>query len=64
MRLTDAELVTLASEKMREAIVVGTRGAELLRLSTSGAYTDSGYTMKTTVTVIEQVGELSPIAVE
>ena len=64
VHLTDAELVALASEKMREAIVVGTRGAELLRLSTSGYYTDSGYLMKTTVTVIEQVGELTPIAVE
>ena len=64
VRLTDTELVTLASEKMREAILSATSGAELLRLSTSGEYTNDGYRMKTTVTVIESVGEDSPIAVE
>jgi similar to stage IV sporulation protein len=64
VRLTDTELVTLASEKMREAILSATSDAELLRLSTSGEYTNNGYRMKTTVTVIESVGEDSPIAVE
>ena len=64
LTLTDAELVADAAERMREEILHRTKDAELLRLSTSGEFTDGGYVMKTTVTVIEQVGESSKIAVE
>ena len=62
--LTDTELVSFASDKMREAILSRTAGAELLRLSTSGGFTSNGYRMITTVTVIESVGKDSSIAVE
>ena len=61
---TDAELVALASEEMREAILAKAMVGELLRLRTSGGYTTDGYAMKTTITVIEPIGEDSAIAVE
>lgn len=62
--LSDSELVDRASQRMRELILSETSEAELLRISTSGAFTDSGYSMRTAITVLEEVSVSSPIAVE
>ena len=62
--LGPTELVRQASEKMRQAILERTADGELIRAKTSGDFTDGGYSMTTTVTVIEQVGRDSSLTVE
>lgn len=62
--LEPARLVELASRRMREAILARTERGELIRAQTDGSFGDSGYSMTTRVTVIEEVGRDSPITVQ
>lgn len=62
--LDPAELVRAASEKMRQAILERTASADLVRARTSGDFTDGGYSMTTTITVIEEVGCDSSLTAE
>ena len=62
--LNPAELVRAASEKMRQAILERTADSDLVRARTSGDFTDGGYSMTTTITVIEEVGRDSSLTAE
>ena len=62
--LDKTELVRQASEKMRQAILERTVSADLVRARTSGEFIDGGYSMTTTITVIEDVGRDSQLTVE
>ena len=62
--LDKAELVRQASEKMRQALLERTASGDLVRARTSGDFTDGGYSMTTTITVIEEVGRDSSLTVE
>ena len=62
--LDSAELVRVASEKMRQAILERTADSDLVRARTSGDFTDGGYSMTTTITVIEEVGCDSSLTAE
>ena len=56
---SDSELTGYASVRMRLALLARTETAELCRASSSGEFTDDGYIMRTSITVIEEVGASS-----
>ena len=62
--LDKAELIRQASEQMRQAILERTASGDLVRARTSGDFTDGGYSMTTTITVIEEIGRDSRLTVE
>ena len=62
--LSDGELTRLAGEKMLEALRLRVGEGELCRASSSGGFTEDGYSMKTNFAVIEEVGLTSPFTVD
>lgn len=56
---SDSELIAYASERMRLALLARTEAAELCRASSGGEFTTDGYFMRTSITVIEEVGASS-----
>ena len=61
---SDAELIAYATESMRQELLSRTEHSELCRASSSGEFTADGYTMHTSLTVIEEVGRTSVFMAE
>ena len=61
---SDTELIDYAGESMRKTLLSRTESAELCRASSSGEFTDDGYTMHTSITLIEEVGRVTVFTAE
>ncbi len=62
--LSDGELTRLAGERMLETLRFRVGEGELCRASSSGGFTEDGYSMKTKFAVIEEVGVTVPFKVD
>ena len=54
--LTDEELVDIASDRLRLATITRIAEADLVRLSTMGQFTDTGYTMSNDIIYVIDIG--------
>lgn len=54
--LTDEELVNIASDRLRLATITRIAEADLVRLSTKGQFTDTGYTMSNDIIYVIDIG--------
>lgn len=54
--LTDEELVDIASDRLRLATITRIAEADLVRLSTKGQFTDTGYTMSNDIIYVIDIG--------
>ena len=59
VELSCDEMVFLASQRLRDNIALSLSDAELLSIRTVGAYTEDGYTMTASVTVLRDIGKES-----
>ena len=59
VELSCDEMVLLAAERLRDSISSSLSDAELLSIRTDGAYTEDGYTMTASVTVLRDIGRES-----
>jgi len=57
VRYDDSELVRIAAYRLSQLKAVGLSDAELLKISSSGAFCDNGYTASAEVTVLKDIGE-------
>lgn len=57
VRYDDSELVRIAAYRLSQLKAVGLSDAELLKISSSGAFGDNGYTASAEVTVLKSIGE-------
>lgn len=54
---SEKEMIEIARARLAEQGALSLRGADVLRLSTSGYFTDNGYTAYTDLTVLRSIGE-------
>lgn len=64
IRLTQDEIIDAALNKMTDAINGRLKDASLIRISTSGNFQDSAYTMRTDMVYSRQIGEYVPFSVQ
>lgn len=61
---TDGELTAIAAERLNSLVATRLELCDLVRLSTSGQFTDEGYEMRSDMIFCESVGELMEFTVE
>lgn len=61
---SDPRLVSLATARLNSATLKRLVGADLLKIKTGGAFTDSGYSMYSDIEFLGEVGEASPFELE
>ena len=61
---TDAELVEVALARLRAETAARLEGADLIRMRTEGGFVDGGYVAKNHITILEDVGKISPFEVD
>ena len=54
--LTDEEMVAIASDRIRLATIIRVAEADLVRISTKGQFTDTGYTMLNDIIYVVDIG--------
>ncbi len=54
---SDEELVSLASVRLRSLILSALCSSDLLKIKTSGEYTEDGYTMKSEIVYLAEIGK-------
>jgi hypothetical protein len=54
--LTDEEMVAIASDRIRLATIIRVAEADLVRISTKGQFTDTGYTMSNDIIYVVDIG--------
>ena len=64
IRLTQDEIIDAALNKMTDAINGRLKDASLIRISSSGNFQDSAYTMRTDMVYSRQIGENVPFSVQ
>ena len=62
--LSSDELVLLASERLRESILLYAKDKEILRMTTYGNFTENGYTMSTDIVCRGSVTEIGKFEVQ